>query len=177
MCQIFAFDTFTTPNTKIMLCEMCQISKIIQHSYKFATVRTNVVKNFIVLYLFSLSSPFIFFFFLLSHSPVPSLLPQTPNPPLSNLTLSLRRTSCFSRRRCPARPRHLRAHQDADFRQFNPEIFDLGKIFGYITGHRNCLSRFMKKCPYLQIPSTIRRTSYSWLVRLVPGLLDYYHFR
>ena len=31
MCQICG--TFTTPNTKMMLYEMCQISKIIQHGY------------------------------------------------------------------------------------------------------------------------------------------------
>ena len=30
-CQIFG--TFTTPNTKMMFYEMCQISKIIQHGY------------------------------------------------------------------------------------------------------------------------------------------------
>ena len=36
-------------------------------------VRTNVVKNLLFYILFSLSSLFIFFFSLLSHSPVPSL--------------------------------------------------------------------------------------------------------
>ena len=117
MCQIFAFDTFTTPNTKIMLYEMCQISKIIQHSCKFATVRTNVVKFFIVFYSFSLSSPFIFSFLfsLTLWFPLFSLKPQSS--PLKPHSVSLSPTPCFSRHCRPARPRCLCAHQDADFRR------------------------------------------------------------
>ena len=37
MCQICG--TFTTPNTKMMLYEMCQISKIIQHGYSTVVIQ------------------------------------------------------------------------------------------------------------------------------------------
>ena len=80
-------------------------------------VRTNVVKFFIVLYSFSLSSPFIFSFLfsLTLRFPLFSLKPQSS--PLKPQSVSLSPTPCFSRSRRPARPRRLRAHQDADIRR------------------------------------------------------------
>ena len=89
-CQIFG--TFTTPNTKMTLYEMCQISKIIQHSYSIVAnlqrYRQMWQNFFIVFYSFSLSSPFIFSFLfsLTLRFPLFSLKPQSS--PL-NLSLSL----------------------------------------------------------------------------------------
>ena len=68
-----------------------------------------MVKVFIVLYSFSLSSPFIFFLF--------SSLSVSGSSPLKPHSVSPSPTPCFSRRRRPARPWRLRAHQDADVRR------------------------------------------------------------
>ena len=93
-------------------------------------VRTNVAKFFIVLYSFSLSSPIIFSFLfsLTLWFPLFSLKPQSS--PLKPQSISLSPTPCFSRRRCPARPQRLCAHQDANvcrrilcLRRFDPVAY------------------------------------------------------
>ena len=118
-CQIFG--TSTTSNTKMMLYEICQISKIIQHSYSIVANLQRYGQMwqnfFIVLYSFSRSSPFIFSFLLslTLRFPLFSLKPQSS--PLKPQSVSLSPIPCFSRRRCPARPRRLHAHQDADVRR------------------------------------------------------------
>ena len=89
-CQIFG--TFTTPNTKMTLYEMCQISKIIQHSY--STVANlqryrQMWQNFLLFFILFVSPlPSFFLFSSLSLSSSLSS-PSNPNPLLSNLSLSL----------------------------------------------------------------------------------------
>ena len=92
-----------------------------QKLYNIATVLLQICNGtdkcgkifYCFIFFFSLLS-LHFFFSLLSHSPVPSLLPQTPILSSQPQSVSLSPTPCFSRRRCPARPRRLRVHQDAD---------------------------------------------------------------
>ena len=77
-----------------------------QYPHKFATVRTAVAEVFI-----------IFLFHFLSHLSVNLTLTFTLKPqssPLKPHSVSLSPSPCFSRRRRPARPWRLRAHQDAD---------------------------------------------------------------
>ena len=87
MCQICG--TFTTPNTKMMLYEMCQISKIIQHGYSTVANLQRYGQMlqkfyyFIFPFLSPLSSFFLFASLSLSGSlslllvPVPSLFDQS----------------------------------------------------------------------------------------------------
>ena len=86
-CQIFG--TFATPNTKMELYEMCQISKIRQHDY--ITVanfqRYGQMLQKIYYFIFPFLSPFSSFFLFSSFSlsgslsllpvPVPSLFDQS----------------------------------------------------------------------------------------------------
>ena len=89
-CQIFG--TFTTPNTKMTLYEMCQISKIIQHSYSIVANLQRyrqMWQNFLLFFILFLSPlPSFFLFSSLSLSSSLSS-PSNPNPLLSNLSLSL----------------------------------------------------------------------------------------
>ena len=90
-CQIFG--TFTTPNTKMMLYEMCQISKIIQHGYSTIANQQRYRQMLQKLYcfIFSFVSPLSSFFLFPSLSLSGSLshLPQTP-------ILSSQTSLCFS---------------------------------------------------------------------------------
>ena len=58
----------------------------------------------------------LFLFHFLSHLSV-SLTLKPQSSPLKPHSVSLSPTPCFSRRRRPAQPRHLCAHQDADVRR------------------------------------------------------------
>ena len=65
----------------------------LQYRCKFATVRIDVAKVLLFYIPFSLSSLFIFFFSLLSHSPVPSLFGQSEMFTVSNDGVALTTTA------------------------------------------------------------------------------------
>ena len=68
----------------------------LQYRCKFATVRIDVVKVLLFYIPFSLSSLFIFFFSLLSHSPVPSLFGQSEMFTVSNDGVASTTTARFA---------------------------------------------------------------------------------